>query len=662
MASTETLQVKIIADASSLSRELSNVSTQLKNTESDLEGLTKVGEGMQKVGKVITGVGVAITGMMAGVVAKGSEWQASVESTQFLYNNLDKSVQKAITSGSENARTIGLTNQQYKAGATSIATYFKNLGMTSEQSAQLSGKTMNLVADLGAVADVPFDTAMDDFKSALMGNYEAMDKYGISLSANQLQQSDYVKSLGKTWNQLSENEKMMAAYYEITRQGASAQGLAAQEANSFGMQMRLLKESIGETVGELGSVLLPLLEPVVQKFQEVVDKIREWVQEHPKLAQGIMVAVGAIGLLMAILGPIIMLVGTILANLTILSALFSGALAPAIIAGVAAFGQFIAIAAIVGLAIAAIIQIGKYLIENWDQIKANAISVWNNIKSVISSVCQAIGNVVKVAWEGLKSDTIAAWNAIKSLASTVWNGIKTVVTTVCQAITNVAKAAWNGLKSDTQAAWNTIKSVTSSVWNGIKSLITTVVNGVKSAVTTAWNGIKSTTTSAFNSVKSTASSIWNGIKSTMVNAIDGAKNRIRSAMSAIKSAVNVFLKPRLSLPHISVSGRLSLNPPSVPKISVAWYSKGAIFKRPTVFGGMGVGDRHNGIGSGAEAILPIDKLPDILGLDKLYEQSQTPVNTTAVFNIDGKEFMRAVAKYQNELDNYKNTRNTRLAY
>lgn len=32
---------------------------------------------------------------------------------------------------------------------------------------------------------------------------------------------------------------------------------------------------------------------------------------------------------------------------------------------------------------------------------------------------------------------------------------------------------------------------------------------------------------------------------------------------------------------------------------------------------MGVGDRHNGIGSGAEAILPIDKLPEILGLDKM---------------------------------------------
>lgn len=50
---------------------------------------------------------------------------------------------------------------------------------------------------------------------------------------------------------------------------------------------------------------------------------------------------------------------------------------------------------------------------------------------------------------------------------------------------------------------------------------------------------------------------------------------------------------------------------------ISWYSKGAIFKRPTVLGGIGVGDSHNGIGSGAEAILPIKELPKLLGLDKM---------------------------------------------
>lgn len=93
---------------------------------------------------------------------------------------------------------------------------------------------------------------------------------------------------------------------------------------------------------------------------------------------------------------------------------------------------------------------------------------------------------------------------------------------------------------------------------------------------------------------------------------------------------------------------------------ISWYSKGAIFKRPTVLGGMGVGDRHNGIGSNAEAILPINQLPKLLGLDKIQEQ-QNLTQTTAIFNIDGREFMRSVARYQNEFDKY-NTRNARFSY
>ena len=75
--------------------------------------------------------------------------------------------------------------------------------------------------------------------------------------------------------------------------------------------------------------------------------------------------------------------------------------------------------------------------------------------------------------------------------------------------------------------------------------------------------------------------------------------------------------PKLKLPHISITGSFSLSPPSVPKFGISWYSKGAIFKRPTVLGGMGVGDAHNGIGSNAEAILPINQLPKLLGLDKM---------------------------------------------
>ena len=225
---TESLMVRITANASNFSSALSMMQDDMEQVSKDFEGLQKLGDGFKDIGKKMTVAGVAITGAVSGIVLQSAKWSASVESVDFLYKNLDKTVQQTIATNTKQANSLGLTERQYKAGETSLATYFKNMNVTAQESANLSAKTMSLVADLGAIADVPFDEAMSDFKSGLMGNYEALDKYGINLSAATLENSEYVKSLGKSWNQLSDNEKMMAAYNEIVRQGGVAQGLAKQ--------------------------------------------------------------------------------------------------------------------------------------------------------------------------------------------------------------------------------------------------------------------------------------------------------------------------------------------------------------------------------------------------------------------------------------------------
>ena len=174
MSSTKELKVKISANASDFKNAIKDVSSEMKNvTKNTKQFATDVGKGLQDVGAKMTAVGVGIVASVGGIDAKGSEWSAQVEGQKFLYNNLDKTIQKAIDSNSKNAEAIGLTAQQYKNGATDISTYYKNMGLTAEATAQLSGKTMDLVADLGAVKDVPFDEALADFKSALMGKIVA---------------------------------------------------------------------------------------------------------------------------------------------------------------------------------------------------------------------------------------------------------------------------------------------------------------------------------------------------------------------------------------------------------------------------------------------------------------------------------------------------------
>lgn len=65
--------------------------------------------------------------------------------------------------------------------------------------------------------------------------------------------------------------------------------------------------------------------------------------------------------------------------------------------------------------------------------------------------------------------------------------------------------------------------------------------------------------------------------------------------------------PKVKLPHFKTTGKFSLDPPSVPKISVDWYAKGGILNKPTVFGVNGNRLMAGGE-AGPEAVLPIELL------------------------------------------------------
>ena len=124
MGAIKELKVKISADAKGLNGALNGLSDDISEISSDFEGLNKLGEGFKNVGQKMTLIGAGIVASIGGIVAKGSEWSAQVEGQKFLYNNLDKEVQKSISSNSKNAEAIGLTAQQYKNGATDISTYY----------------------------------------------------------------------------------------------------------------------------------------------------------------------------------------------------------------------------------------------------------------------------------------------------------------------------------------------------------------------------------------------------------------------------------------------------------------------------------------------------------------------------------------------------------
>lgn len=280
----------------------------------------------------------------------------------------------------------------------------------------------------------------------------------------------------------------------------------------------------------------------------------------------------------------------------------------------------------------------------WEGIKTATMSVWNAISGWIKGIWKGISYFARPIFDGIKAFISGVWEGIKTATSTAWNGIKTTLSGIWQGISNFARPIFEGIKNfisgiwqaistTTANVWNGIKNTTSSIWNGIKSTISGIWEGIKSAVSSAVNSVSSTISNIWNGIKNTTSSIWNGIKNSITGPINAARDAVGRAIDRIKSFFNINLSfPHIKLPHFRISGGFSLNPPSVPHFGIDWYKKGGIFTKPTIFntpyGMKGVGE------AGAEAVLPIDRLSDLMA--KALDTSQ---NAGGGVTISGNTFV-----------------------
>lgn len=118
--------------------------------------------------------------------------------------------------------------------------------------------------------------------------------------------------------------------------------------------------------------------------------------------------------------------------------------------------------------------------------------------------------------------------------------------------------------------------------------------------------------SGLSSALSTVTGKFSSIYSTISSKMSAARDAVGNAISALKSKFNFsWSLPHLKLPHVSISGSFSINPPSVPHFGISWYKDGGILTRPTIFGAAG-NNLLAGGEAGAEAVVPLATLWDKL--------------------------------------------------
>ena len=248
----------------------------------------------------------------------------------------------------------------------------------------------------------------------------------------------------------------------------------------------------------------------------------------------------------------------------------------------------------------------------WNAISSTASSLWEGIKGTIGSKIDAAKEKVSTATSAITSVASSAWSSVSSTASSLWNTISSTVSSKISAASSAVNSATSTITSVASSAWSSVSSTASSQWESIRSTISSKLSSAKSTVSSLMSGITSTMSSGLSSALSTVSGKFSSIYSTISSKMSAARDAVGNAISALKSKFNFsWSLPHLKLPHVSISGSFSINPPSVPHFGISWYKDGGILTRPTIFGAAG-NNLLAGGEAGAEAVVPLATLWDKL--------------------------------------------------
>lgn len=497
-----------------------------------------------------------------------------------------------------------------------------------------------------------------------------------------------------------------AAQYEETAEAVIAQNEANAKLEESMARVGEAMAPVKTALTELGATILEQLAPYIEQFVAnnlpglieafqnlgtVIGEVITWIADHWELLS----TLGTILLAVAAAVAVVSTAFSVFNGIMAITSVVTSPISLTILAIVAAVAALVAIVALcithwdtiwatiknvcawimetVSAMVEAVVEFFKNLFEKigeimsklWDKI----VEIWTGIKESISKVVEAVVEFVQDKWTALKEKVTEIWNALKSKCSEIWNNIKSVVSSVMSAIQSTVSSIWNAIKSVVSSILSAIQSTVTNIWNAISSFISSILNTIKSIITNAWNAIKTAITNAMNNIKTALTNAWNNIKSTVSNTVSAIKSNITSTFEAIKNAItdkinaakdavhNAIEKiksimnfewklPHLKLPHISITGKFSLNPPSAPHFSISWYAKGGVFDMPTLFG---YGGNIGGLGeAGAEAIVPLEK--NTQWLDRIAERLYSKQgNTPIVLEVDGKVFAETSINSINQL-------------
>jgi hypothetical protein len=210
----------------------------------------------------------AFLGFAGDAIDAASDLEESTNKARVVFGEFSDDIERFASTAPQALR---LSNQAAIEFAGTFGNLFLALGLSQKAAADLSPQVLQLAADLGSFNNIDVTEVLEKLRAGLVGEAEPLRVLGVNLSEAAVQAKAAELGLGGLNDKLTDVEKVQARWAIILDQTATAQGDAANTADTFAGKLATLRGEFDNFRADAGEALLPAFEALLDAAPAVLE-------------------------------------------------------------------------------------------------------------------------------------------------------------------------------------------------------------------------------------------------------------------------------------------------------------------------------------------------------------------------------------------------------